>query len=153
MVSLVDIVPQKRTVQIAAGELELHGLGLRQIASLLLQFPSLRNLITEAAPSVDFAELLILAPDAIASIIAEAAGQPEATEAVAEGNLLTPDEILDCLTAIQGLTFPRGIRPLLQRLGLGGPDDSVPVPAGKAPATSTPPPPSSSSPPDMMAAE
>jgi len=152
MVSLVDIVPQKRTVQIAAGELELRGLGLRQIAGLLLQFPSLRNLITEGAPAVDFAELLTLAPDAIATIIAEAAGQPDAVEALVDGSL-TPDEMLDCLTAIHELTFPRGIRPLLQRLGLVGPDDNASVPAGKDQAMSTPPPPSSSSPPDMMAAE
>jgi hypothetical protein len=152
MVSLVDIVPQKRTVQIAAGELEVRGLGLRQIADLLLQFPSLRNLITEGAPSVDFAELIALAPDAVGTIIAEAAGQPDAVAAIVDGGL-TPDEMLDCLTVIHELTFPRGIRPLLQRLGLGVPDGSAPVPAGKAPATNTPPAPSSSSPPAMMAAE
>jgi hypothetical protein len=152
MVSLVDIVPQKRSVTIAAGELEVRGLGLRQIADLLLQFPSLRNLITEGAPSVDFAELIALAPEAVATIIAEAAGQPDAVGAIADG-ALTPDEMLDCLTVIHELTFPRGIRPLLQRLGLAGPDASEPVPDGKDQATSTPPPPSNSSPPDMMAAE
>jgi hypothetical protein len=152
VVSLVDIVPQKRTVQIAAGELELRGLGLRQIAGLLLQFPSLRNLITEGAPAVDFAELLTLAPDAIATIIAEAAGQPDAVATIVDGGL-TPDEMLDCLTVIHELTFPRGMRPLLQRLGLVVPDDNAPAPVGKDQATNTPPPPSSSSPPDMMAAE
>ena len=152
MVSLVDIVPQKRTVQIAAGDLELRGLGLRQIAGLLLQFPSLRNLITEGAPAVDFAELLALAPDAIATIIAEAAGQPDAVEALVDGGL-NSDEILDCLTVIHELTFPRGMRPLLQRLGLVVPDDNAPAPVGKDQATSTPPPPNNSSPPDMMAAE
>jgi len=152
LVSLVDIIPQKRTVQIASGELELRGLGLRQIAGLLLQFPSLRNLITESAPNVDFAELLTLAPDAIATIIAEAAGQPDAAAVIADGGL-TADETLDCLTVIHELTFPRGMRPLLQRLGLIAPNDDAPVPAGKDLAMSTPPQPNNSSPPDMMAAE
>ncbi len=152
MVSLVDIVPQRRAVTIAAGELEVRGLGLRQIADLLLQFPSLRNLITEGAPSVDFAELIALAPEAVGTIIAEAAGQPDAVAAIVDGGL-TPDEMLDCLTVIHELTFPRGMRPLLQRLGLAGPDASEPVLAGKDQATSTPPPPSSSLPPAMMAAE
>src|SRR5262249_18622147 len=143
MVSLVDIVPQTRTVTIAGGELELRRLGLRQIASLLLQFPSLRNLITDGAPAIDVSELLAFAPDAIATIIAEAAGQPEAVEAIAEGRL-TPDEVLDCLTAIHDITFPGGVRPLLERLGLFNAGDVEPVPVGKARATNTPPPPSNS---------
>lgn len=153
MVSLVDIVPQTRTVAIAGGELVLRGLGLRQIAALLLQFPSLRNLITDGAPAIDFTELVALAPDAIATIIAEAAGQPDAADAIADG-VLTPDEVLDCLTAIQQITFPGGVRPLLERLGLFNPvTGAEPVPAGKDQVTNTPPPPSNSSPPDMMAAE
>jgi hypothetical protein len=41
MVSLIDIVPQTRAVQIAGGELELHGLGLRQIANLMLRLRTL----------------------------------------------------------------------------------------------------------------
>jgi hypothetical protein len=121
MVSLVDIVPQKRTVQIAAGELELHGLGLRQIADLFVQCPALRNLFVEGAPEVNIADLIVQAPDAVGVIIAEAAGQPEAAEAVAGGSL-APDELLDCLTVIRDLTFPRGISPLVERLTalLGG---------------------------------
>lgn len=153
MVSLVDIVPQTRTVRVAGGDLVLRGLGLRQIAALLLQFPSLRNLITDGAPAIDFTELVALAPDAIATIIADAAGQPNAVDAIADG-ALTPDEVLDCLTAIQQITFPGGVRPLLERLGLFNPAGDVgPVPAGKDPATNTPQPPNNSSPADMMAAE
>ena len=151
MVSLVDIVPQTRTVKIAAGELELHGLGVRQIASLLLQFPRLTNVITEGAPAVDFTELLALAPEAISTAIAEAARQPDAVDAIADG-LLTPDEVFDCLAAIGEITFPRGVRPLLEKLGRAG-LVGAPAPAGKAPDTNTPPPPSNSSQPDMMAAE
>jgi len=151
MVSLVDIVPQTRTVQIAGGELVLRGLGLRQIATLLLQFPSLRNIITQGAPSIDFTELLAIAPDAIATIIAEAAGQPDAVDAIVGGNL-SPDEVLDCLTAIQEITFPKGVVPLLVRLGLFRPVVER-VPAGKDLDTNTPLPPNNSLPPDMMAAE
>jgi hypothetical protein len=152
MVSLVDIVPQKRSVSIAAGELELRGLCLRQIAHLFLQFPSLRNKFTEGAPEVDLTELIALAPDAIATIIAEAAGQPEAADKIADGNLLTPEEMLDCLEAIHDLTFPRGMRPLLERLGFATPT-AAPDPGGKDQATNTPQPPSNSSLPDMLAAK
>jgi hypothetical protein len=122
MVSLVDIVPQKRTVQIAAGELELRGLGLRQIADLFLQYPVLRNLFVEGSPEVGLAELIVQMPDAVGTIIAEAAGQPEAAETIVNGGALTADELLDCLLVIRELTFPRGVGPLMERLTalLGG---------------------------------
>jgi hypothetical protein len=153
MVALVDIVPQRRTVQLAAGELELGGLGLRQIADLFVTFPSLRNFFVPNAPEVGLEELILLAPDAIGTIIAEAAGQPEAAGKIAGSMMLAPDEVLDCLIAIRDLTFPRGgVAPLLARLTalLGGGAVGLP---GRDPAMNTPPPPSNSSPPDMIAAE
>lgn len=151
MVSLVDIVPQTRTVQLEAGPLEVRGLGLRQIADLFMAFPSLRNLFVEGAPQISAAELIVQAPDAIGLIIAEAAGQPEAAEKIANGGGLTPEEMLDCLTAIRDLTFPRGLSPLLDRLTalVGG--TAAAAPSGRAPAMNAPPPPSSSSPPDTPA--
>jgi hypothetical protein len=84
LVSLIDIVPQTRTVQIAEGELVLRGLGLRQIANLLVRFPELRKLMAEGAPALDIDVLLGLAPDAIGTIVAEAAGQPEAAATIAD---------------------------------------------------------------------
>jgi len=145
MVSLVDIVPRTRVVAIAAGELTLHGLGLRQIADLYITFPSLRNLFTPGAPEISIAELVVLAPDAIGAAIAEAADQPEAAEAIAGGSVLTPDEVVDCLTAIFELTFPRGVTPLLERLAglLGVVVVSLDGSIGRAVDTNAPPPPNS----------
>lgn len=142
MVSLIDILPQTRTVRIAAGDLVLHGLGLRQIADLFLAFPSLRNVFTEGAPDIELAELIVQAPDAIGAIIAAAADQPEAEQAITERGLLTPEEVLDCVTAISELTFPRGIGPFVQRLAalVGG---LVAGASGREAATSAPPPPNS----------
>jgi hypothetical protein len=149
MVSLVDIVPQKRTVQISSGELELRGLGLRQIADLLLRFPSLRNLFVQGAPELDVETLLVLAPDAIATVIAHAAGQPDAVEAITDG-ALSLDELTECLAAVRDLTMPNGAAPFLERLtrllsgdsnGLFGkaPDTSLPlVPNGSLPAGTMP---------------
>jgi hypothetical protein len=93
------------------------------------------------------------APDAVAAIVAEAAGQPDAAAAVA-GGALSPDEILDCLEAIYELTFPRGVSPLLERVAVllraGGLVVGRP---GRAPDTSVPPLPNGSSPPDMTVAK
>jgi hypothetical protein len=120
MVSLVDIIPQTRRVRINGGEVELRGLGLRHIADLFVRFPELRKLFVDGAPEMDMDLLIAGAPDAVAAIIATAAGQPEAEHTIADA--LPIDEIMDCLLAVRDLTMPNGPAPLLDRLTrlLGG---------------------------------
>jgi len=142
MVSLVDIVPQTRTVQIAAGDIELRGIGLRQIADLLVRFPELRKLMVEGAPAVVVETLLADAPEAIGSIIAYAANQPEAADTIADA--LSLDDLADCLIAILDLTMPSGTAPFMDRIarlvsGASG------APLGKGPDTTMPPRPNGSS--------
>jgi hypothetical protein len=151
MVSLIDIVPQTRTVQIASGDLTLRGLGLRQIADLLVRFPTLRNLfVFDGALALDVDTLIRVAPDAIGAIVAEAAGQPEAAESVAEG--LPLNDIAECLLTVLDLTMPNGPSPFLgvltKLLGTGA--DS---PAGRAQDTISQPVPNGSLPADMLPAK
>jgi hypothetical protein len=151
MVSLIDIVPQTRTVQIQGGELEIRGLGLRQIADLLLRFPSLCQLLFQGAPAeLDIIDaLLISAPDAIAAIIAAAAGQPNAADALADG-ALSIEDLAECLVVVRDLTIPNGAVPLLDSLTrLLGTRVASP---GAEPVTSSPPQPNGSSLPDMATA-
>jgi hypothetical protein len=147
MVSLVDIVPQTRTVEIAGGELILRGLGLRQIANLLLRFPSLRNIVTQGAPELEVETLLLMAPDAIGAIIAEAASQPNAEAAIADN--LAVEDVSTCLAAIVDLTMPKGPLPfflLVSQMvnfgvGLSGRDQltsSPPMPNGSLPQDTHP---------------
>jgi len=140
MVSLTDIVPQTREVETAHGTVTLRGLGLRHIADLFLRFPELRSFFSPGAPEIDVAVLLSEAPDAIAAIIAEAAGQPEAAERIAEA--FRPDDAAACLLAIQGLTMPTPF--FFARLGaLLGNSAASGRPNGRAADMSSPPPPSS----------
>jgi hypothetical protein len=123
MVSLVDIVPQTRTVQIAGGELVLRGLGLRQIASLLLRFPEFRKYLGNAA-EIDPDVLLLQIPGCIGAIIAAAADQPDAEEAIEDRMSL--EDLAQCLVVIRDLTMPSGADPLVKRLAqlLGAPADT-----------------------------
>ena len=143
MVSLVDIVPQRRTVRINGGsEVELRGLGLRQIASLLLRFPELRKLFATNAPGLDYEAVVIAAPDAIGSIIAEAAGQPDAADNIADA--LSLDDLAECLIAVRDLTMPDGVGPFMERLEklVGALPAASERRPGRAAATTTLPPPS-----------
>ncbi len=139
MVSLADIVPQTRAVDTAHGTIELHGLGLRHIADLFLRFPEIRKFFARNAPEIDVAVLLTEMPDAIGAIIAEAAGQPEAAERIADA--LSPNDAAACLLAVQELTMPA---PFFARLAsLLGNNGVADRPNGKAADMSSPPPPSS----------
>lgn len=138
MVSLADIVPQTRTVEIAQGSLELRGLGLRHIAELFLRFSELRKFFSPNAPDFDLAVLLTEMPDAIAAIIAEAAGQPEAAERIAD--VLSADDTVACLLAVKELTITP---PFFERLAMllheGGVNGRL---YGREAVTTSPPPPS-----------
>jgi hypothetical protein len=148
MVSLVDIIPQRRTVELSVGSLELRGLGLRHIADLLLLHPELRGVYVAGSLSLDVDNLLAVAPSAVGSIIAWSANQPEAVDAIIDA--LTLDDLAECLIAIRDLTMPAGVDPFVERLArLLGKADAL---AGRAPGTSTPPLPSASSPADMSPA-
>lgn len=136
MVSLTDIVPQTRDVETAHGTVTLRGLGLRHIADLLLRFPEVRKFFSATAPEIDSAVLLTEAPDAIAAIIAEAAGQPDAADRIAEA--FSPDDAAACLLAVQELTMPA---PFFERLAALLGNDSPRAsarPNGRAPAMSMP---------------
>ena len=140
MVSLVDIVPQTRDVETAHGTVTLRGLGLRHIADLLLRFPEVRKFFSANAPELDIAVLLTEAPDAIATIIAEAAGQPAAADKIAEA--FSPDDAAACLLAVRELTMPG---PFWDRLAalLGNSSRAGVRPNGRAADMTMPPPPSS----------
>ena len=134
MISLIDIVPQTRTVQLASGEIALRGLGLRQIAELLVRFPTLRSLLVfDGELALDVDTLIRVAPDAIGAIVAEAAGQPEAADTVADG--LPLDDIAECLLAVIDLTMPNGPSPFLGRLTKLLGTGTAAEPAGRAPDT------------------
>jgi hypothetical protein len=154
MVSLVDIVPQTRTVELAGGEIELRGLGLRQIADLMMRFPGLQSMILlalEGRMPFDPDTFLLAAPEAVGAVIAEAARQPEAADAVADA--LSLDDAVECLIVVFDLTMPGGAVPFFHRierlLGRLRGDDAQP---GKAPDTSLPRPPNGSLPPDTIPA-
>jgi hypothetical protein len=152
MVSLTDIVLQKRTVHIAAGDIELSALSIRKVADLFRLFPMLRQVMTPGAPTIDIETLIISFPDAVGAVIAESAGQADAADSIADN--LSLEDLAECLGVVLELTAPRGIGPLLDRVGkvfglsLTSQRDGQP---GRDPATSLPKRLNNSSPADIHA--
>jgi hypothetical protein len=132
MVGLVDLIPYKKKVPIANGEVEVTSISARRIVYLLERFPELRKMLAQRAIDPDM--IMQMAPDIIAAIIAEGtaggrlAGESDAMreerirlEEVAAGELGFGDQ-LELITEIILATFRGGFGPLVKRLdqlGLG----------------------------------
>lgn len=97
--ALKDIIPQTETVEVAGTTVELHGLSLKDISSLLDHHKDALGAFFEAeAPNVD---LVTKFQDATCSIIAHAADEPESEEIVSR---LPIGDQLKLLQAVWKLT-------------------------------------------------
>lgn len=130
MVGLIDIAPA--TEQVAG--VTVYGVSLGGVARLLGRFPELRKIMSgvETAP----ADLLAMAPAAIAAIIAEGVGTPD-EDGERLASRLSIDLQVEFLAAVMRLTMPKGVGPFVETmlglgLALGGG-----APSTKAPATTS----------------
>jgi len=121
MVSLVDIAPPTRTVEVQGNDLSVHGVSAKGIASLLDRFPEMRLLITGKGADLTPDGIMEMAPDAIAAIIAAGCGLPGDTQAEEVAASLGVGEQVEILACIIELTMPQGIGPFVDRIsGLMG---------------------------------
>lgn len=134
MVGLVDIAPAAKKVDCGGVSVEVYGVSVRGIASLLSRFPELRKLMTGA--EVDPQTLVSMAPDAVASIIAAGVGKPGDQETEAIADRMPVGMQTDLLTAILSLTMPRGLGPFVEKLATLG-DILVPGQLDVAQATTS----------------
>lgn len=118
MAGLLDIAPLAETVAIRGTAVSVTGLSACDIAALMARFPVLAEAIGGRAVTVD--RLVAMAPDAIADIIAAGTGAGGNDAAIAMARSLLPEEAADLLEAIIRVTLPRGVGPLVERLGALG---------------------------------
>lgn len=118
MVSLLDIAPLSKPVLVREQQVDVLGISVLGVASLLKRYPVLQEALAgRETESLTADGLLRLVPDAIAAIIAAGCGTPDDADVEAVIAGLTISEQLDLLTAILELTFPRGVSPFLEKLG------------------------------------
>jgi hypothetical protein len=131
MAGLVDIAPATETVTIRGTAIEVYGVSAAGVAHLLARFPALRQLMSGVEASAD--DLMALAGEAVAPVIAAGTGAPGDADAEAAAGRLSIDEQADLLSAIFRLTFPQGVGPFVEKLGaLAGSAASPAVPASKS---------------------
>lgn len=116
MVSLMDVGEARETVPIRNKDVEVTGITAKGLLVLLSRFPEVRKMVASRGQDVSAEDLMTLAPEAIACVIASGCGSPgdKKMEAVAAG--LNAGEQLDLLGSILRLTFPQGVLPFVEKL-------------------------------------
>jgi hypothetical protein len=117
MVSLLDIADDvQKTVPIRGKDIPVHGLSANAIVALLKEFPELRALIAGRAMSLDMDQIMQLAPNVLAALIAAGTGHPGDQQMIkAAGNLATGEQF-ELIYAIADQTFPQGLNSFLEKL-------------------------------------
>lgn len=138
MVGLLDIGKLTRTVSIRGKDIPVSGIKAITFLSLLDRFKDLQNAMAGQKMNLSPAEILKLAPEVVAAIIAAGLGYPNDKDQEAAALDLLPGEQVDALVAILevsigGETGPFGEK--LKRLGL----DKLLASTGTAPDTKLPP--------------
>jgi hypothetical protein len=128
MTGLLDIAPQRVTVDVLGRELEVEGVTVRGIAELLRRFPGLRELFAGGQGVESIAAAM---PDLVAAIIASGLGYTGDAEYEAAAERLPAEAQAKLFGAILRLTMPAGIGPFVEELATAF--GSAPVP----PTTST----------------
>lgn len=117
MVSLADIGPLSKKVTIRNKDLEVRGVNVHDIFSLLEQFPDLKSVISNRAVSGDVALSIIQGiPAAVGAIIACACGEADNKAAIGAAQSLSVGEQLEMLEAIAEMTFPKGVKSFVDGL-------------------------------------
>jgi hypothetical protein len=126
MVGLLDVAPSTEFVMVRGTKVAIPGVSVSGIAHLIRRFPEVRKMFggatkpgtdeTEFAFTGDVDQILALAPDVVAAVIACGCGNvgdPQA-EAIAAG--MSADEQLRIIEKIVAVTMPGGARPFVERL-------------------------------------
>ncbi len=125
MAGLVDIAAITEKVSVAGTVVDVPGVSVAGVATLLHRFPELRKLMSGIEVSAD--DLLKAGPDALAAILAAGTGEPGNEKAEAAAARLTLGDQADLFAAILRVTLPGGIDPFVEKLaGLGLLMDSKP---------------------------
>lgn len=116
MVGLLDVAPSVRTLKTSLGEIEVPGISMIGIVSILKDHPELIAVL-QGEGDVELATIMDLGADVTASFFAAGLGYPgdvKAKEMVK--TRLKPEDTLEIGIAIWEETFPKGVKGFLERL-------------------------------------
>lgn len=116
MPNLLDIAPSNKVVSVSFGDVEVPGLSILGMASILKAHPQLIAIIQKGEVDLDLNVLIDLGSDVSASFFAAGLGYPGNPEAEERCRNLNPEDALDLGQAIFEVSFPKGAKSFLEKI-------------------------------------
>lgn len=112
--SLLDIVAAKKTIEVANTTVDLQGISIEDIATLMTRFPALKSLLS--GEDIDVKSLLGFSGKIVGAIIAAGCGKLGNEQWETHAASLPIAIQIEILTAIIDATMPGGVRPLADKI-------------------------------------
>lgn len=110
--SLADLANMSEEVPVGSGHITVVGISVSKALDIVKRFPELAKM----AGGFKLADLLLVAPGALAAIIASAVGQHGDEKAEADATNIPIETQFDIVEAVGRLTFRNGFAPFVQRV-------------------------------------
>ena len=111
--TLLDIAGTSEVVSVGDTPITVYGISIRTALKIVERFPAILKMFTEG---FNFEDIIKVAPDAIAAIIASSLGKIGDVEEEEAAERLPLDIQLEFLLAIGRLTFKNGFGPFVSRV-------------------------------------
>ncbi len=138
--NLADLAPMHEDVPIGDSFLRVHGISANIGLAIFKRFPKILGMMT--GDGFNLGTFVSVAPDAVAALIAAAAGDSGDEKAEQAAAALALETQFDILEAVGRLTFTKGFAPFAERImALAGVANSArysKVPDMKSPPASKP---------------
>ena len=117
MTSILDLTPSTQTVQLSIGEVDVPGISLKGITSVLLEHPELIAMLKNRSIKFDSVEdLLGLGVGVVSSFLSAGCGYPGNKDVEEKCANLLPGDALDLGQMIFKVSFPGGMKDFLSRI-------------------------------------
>ncbi len=135
--NLTDLAPMHEDVPIGESFIRVHGISAKAGLDIFKRFPKILGMMT--GDGFSLTTFLTVAPDAVAAIIATAAGDPGDKTAEEAASNLGLETQFDILEAVGRLTFTKGFGPFAERIMALANGEANSGLSGKGPDTKSPP--------------
>jgi hypothetical protein len=114
MSSLLDLGPLTEEVEVRGVKLTVRGLTAASLFKLFSEFPNLQQALAQMGTANT--DMLELAPDLFAKVIAIATGSPDDAAIIAKARELGAADQMAILSVVQKLSFPQGFGPFVDQI-------------------------------------
>jgi hypothetical protein len=108
MVGLLDIAPSNRVVETSFGQVDVPGLTINALVSIMKRHPEVLDLLKEEGAELGYSQILDLGLDVSASVLAAGLGYLGNADAEERCKALKPEDAFDLGQAVLEESFPSG---------------------------------------------